>query len=263
MINAVKPFQKYSSSNHIFKVENLLNVHFCDTNFFQSTFDLHLKENKIDDLKKNWIIEKTEDSVSLEEKPFLKVLFELERSTYPLEITVDEKGVFLKANDHKKKVENWKLKTESLKESYNNADAFLNQYLSALESEEFFYKNKLKEPFWNLFFFAPSYMDNGVVYEEKITWFIKGLGEVECQGSIQAERRDYGFESVFKSEFNLPEILSSELIKKYKRTAKDYKVLLTVNMNYNSTKKYYFARSAEFSICEGDKMLYQENCLIK
>ena len=112
-------------------------------------------------------------------------------------------------------------------------------------------------------FFAPSYIDNGVVNKEKITWFIKSLGEVECQGSIQAERRDYGFESVFKSEFNLPEILSLELIKKYKRTAKDYKVLLTINMNYNSTKKYYFARSAEFSICEGDKMLYQENCIIK
>ncbi len=262
MENSVQPFQKYGSSKQIFDVDNSLEVNFGDKRGIISSFKMSIAETENNDKTKNWLIEKIEEDVSLFENPFMEILNKLEQSSYPLEIKVDDRGVFLKAKDHKKTVENWKLKTESLKESYNNADAFLNQYLSALESDDLFYENKFKEPFWNLLFFAPSYLDNGMVHKEKITWFIKSLGEVECEGSIKAVRKDFGFESIFKSEFNLPENLILELNKKYKYTAKDYKVILNISMNYNSSKKYYFTRSAEFTILEDDKILYQEICII-
>lgn len=263
MSSGVKPFQKYTQVSQTFQVQDSLEVHFGDKKGFYSNYDLHLKENKNDDLTKNWIIEKTENSIPFEENPFLEIVANLERSTYPLEITVDEKGIFIKAADHKKTVENWKSKTENLKEVYSNANVFMGQFMSALEDEESFYVNKLKEPFWNLLFFSPSYLDNGIKNTEKITWFIKGLDEVECEGSIQAERKDYGFESVFKSNFSLPENLILELNRKYGRVAKDYKVSLDIKMHYNSSKKFYFARSADFSISDIDTVLFKETCNIK
>lgn len=158
--NQVKPFQKYSGT-HVYHVENSLEVQFGEKKGFHSSFKLSIQETENEDHTKNWRIEKIEDALLPSENDFMEVFQELEQSSYPLEIQVDVQGVFLNASNHKKNVENWKQKTTSLREKYQNADVFRNQYLKNLEDESLFYTNKLKEPFWNLLFFAPSYVDNG------------------------------------------------------------------------------------------------------
>ncbi|KFF25100.1 hypothetical protein [Chryseobacterium vrystaatense] len=255
--NKVKPFQKYSGT-HVYHVENSLEVQFGEKKGFHSSCKLNIQETENEDHTKNWLIEKIEDAPLLSENPFMEVLHELEQSFYPLEIHVDEQGVFLNASDHKKNVENWKQKTANLHEKYENADVFRNQYLRDLEDEHLFYTNKQKEPFWNLLFFAPSYVDNGGKNDESIEWNIKGIGAIECTGTIIAEQRDYGFDSFFNSEIIIPAHLKEEIDKKYLPKTSVYKATLTIQMEYNSPKRQYSKKKAEFTLSDGEKILYRE-----
>ncbi|WP_431611181.1 hypothetical protein [Chryseobacterium sp. 'Rf worker isolate 10'] len=254
----VKPFQRYTSGIHHYQVENALEIQFGEAKGFYSSFKIVLQEKVNEDHTKNWLIEKAEDSSFPSENKFMEILHVLEQSSYPLEIKVDEKGSFLSAADHQKNIENWKLKTAGLQEKYQNVDVFRNQYLSAYEDEAGFYKNKLKEPFWNLLLFAPYYVDNGGKNEESIMWNIKGIGDVECLGIIIAEQREYGFDALFTSEIKVPEIIQKELDKKYLYQAGQYKVKLQIEMEYNSHKKQYSKKKADFILSDGEKTVYRE-----
>lgn len=256
--NQVKPFQKYSSGTHLYHAESSLEVRFGETKGFHSSCKLNIQEIENEDHTKNWLIEKIEDAPLPSENSFMEILHELEQRSYPVEIKVDEKGVFLHAADHKKHIENWKQKTSGIQEKYQNAEVFRSQYLTILEDEELFYKNKLREPFWNLLFFAPSYVDNGGKNQESITWNIKGIGNIECSGTINAEQRDYGFDAFFTSETIVPENIKEEINKKYLHQAVQYKAKLTIQMEYNSPKKQYSKKKADFTLSEGDKIVYRE-----
>ncbi|WP_426278893.1 hypothetical protein ACN9MN_06600 [Chryseobacterium sp. S-02] len=254
----VKPFQKYTSEIHDYQVENALEIQFGEAKGFYSSYKITLQEKTNEDHTKNWLIDKVEDSSFPSENKFMEILHVLEQSSYPLEIKVDEKGNFLEAVNHQKNIESWKQKTSGLKEKYQNVDVFRNQYLSAFEDEPVFYKNKLKEPFWNLLLFAPHYLDNGEKTHESIVWNIKGIGDVECVGTICAEQRDYGFESFFTSEIKVPETIKDELDKKYLYQKGQYQVKLTIKMEYNSRKKQYSTKKADFILSDGEKTVYRE-----
>ncbi|MCT2562318.1 hypothetical protein [Chryseobacterium herbae] len=255
--NRVKPFQKYSGT-HVYHVENSLEVQFGEKKGCRSSCKLNIEETENEDHTKNWRIEKIEDAPLPSENSFMEILHELEQSSYPVEIKVDEKGQFLNASDHPKMVENWKQKTAGIQEKYQNADVFRNQYLNALEDEPLFYKNKLKEPFWNLIFYAPSYVDNGEKTHENFMWNIKGIGVVECAGTILANQRDYGFDAFFTSEISLPDDIKEEIDKKYQHRAEQYKATLTIQMEYNSPKRQYSKKKADFILSDGEKILYRE-----
>ncbi|MBP1167784.1 MULTISPECIES: hypothetical protein [unclassified Chryseobacterium] len=254
----VKPFQKYTSGIHDYQVENALEIQFGEEKGFYSSFKITVQEKINEDHTKNWLIEKVEDSSFPSENKFMEILHILEQSSYPLEIKVDEKGSFLGAVDHQKNIESWKLKTAGLQEKYQNVDVFRNQYLSALEDEAGFYKNKQKEPFWNLLLFAPYYVDNGGKSEESVVWNIKGIGDIECHGIISAEQREYGFESSFISEIKVPAIIKEELEKKYLYQPGQYQVKLNIEMEYNSRKKQYSKKKADFILSDGEKTVYRE-----
>ncbi|KFF08565.1 hypothetical protein [Chryseobacterium luteum] len=260
--NQVKPFQKYSSEVHTYQVENTLEVRFGETKGFHSSCRVTLQETENEDQTRDWLIEKIEDTPLPSENNFMEILHELEKSSYPVKIKVDEKGVFLNATDHQKNIESWKQKTEGIHEKYPNCDLFRSQYLAAFEDEELFYKNKLKEPFWNLLFFAPSYVDNGGENQESITWNIKGTGNIQCSGIIRAEQRDYGFEAFFTSQTVVPDTIKEEINKKYSRQAGPYKAELTIQMQYNSRKKQYAKKKADFILSDGDEIVYQETSSI-
>ncbi|HCA05646.1 hypothetical protein [Chryseobacterium sp.] len=255
--NRVKPFQKYSGT-HVYHVENSLEVQFGEKKGFHSSCKLNILETENEDQTKNWLIEKIEDAPLPSENSFMEILNELEQSSYPVEVKVDEKGVFISGSDHHKIVENWKQKTAGIQEKYQNADVFRNQYLSALEDESLFYRNKLKEPFWNLLFFAPSYVDNGGKTHETFIWSIKGIGDVECTGTILAEQRDYGFDAYFTSEISIPTDIKEEIDKKYQHKTEQYKATLTIQMEYNSPKRQYSKKKADFILSDGEKILYRE-----
>lgn len=254
----VKPFQKYTSGTHDYYVENALEIQFGEVKGFYSSFRITLQEKENEDHTKNWLIEKVDDSSFPSENKFMEILYILEQSSYPLEIKVDEKGSFLGAADHQKNIENWKLKTAALQEKYQNAEVFIDQYLSAFEDEAGFYKNKLKEPFWNLLLFAPYYVDNGGENPESIVWNIKGIGDVECSGVINAEQRDYGFNAFFTSEIKVPNNIQEELHKKYLYHAGHYQVKLSIEMEYNSRKKQYSKKKADFILSDGERTVYRE-----
>ena len=260
--NRVKPFQKYSSEAYTYQVENMLEIRFGETKGFHSSYKVTLEETENEDRTKTWTIEKTEDTPLPSENNFMEILHELEKSSYPVKIQVDEKGVFLKAADHQKYIESWKQKTEGIHEKYGNCDLFREQYLTALENEELFYKNKYKEPFWNLLLFAPSYVDNGGKNPESVVWHIKGIGNLECTGIIRAEQRDYGFDSFFTSEIHVPDTIKEEINKKYLRQAGQYKAELTIQMQYLSRKKRYAEKKAAFILSDRDETVYQETSSI-
>lgn len=259
--NRVKPFQKFSGT-HIYHVDNALEVQFGEKKGFHSSCKINIEETENEDHTKNWLIEKLEDTPLPSENSFMEILHELEQSSYPVEVKVDEKGVFLTASNHNKNVESWKQKTAGIQEKYQNADLFRNQYLTALEDENIFYRNKLKEPFWNLLLFAPSYVDNGGKTHESFTWNIKGIGDVECTGTIIAEQRDYGFDAFFTSETILPDPIKDEIEKKYLHHAGQYKAELHIQMEYNSPKRHYSKKKADFVLSDGDKILYRETSSI-
>ncbi|MPS65593.1 MAG: hypothetical protein DI622_17840 [Chryseobacterium sp.] len=254
----VQPFQKYSSGIHDYQVENALEIQFGEAKGFYSSYRITLQEKVNEDQTKNWLIDKVEDSSFPSENKFMEILHVLEQSSYPLEIKVDEKGNFLGAVDHQKNIENWKSKTSGLQEKYNNVDVFRNQYLTTFEDEAVFYKNKLKEPFWNLLLFVPHYVDNGEKTYESIVWNIKGIGDIECKGTISAEQRDYGFQALFTSEIKVSDVIKEELDKKYKYQAEQYQVKLIIKMEYNSRKKQYFTKKAEFILSGGERTVYRE-----
>ncbi|KMQ59256.1 hypothetical protein ACM46_19160 [Chryseobacterium angstadtii] len=256
--NRVQPFQKYLSGNHLYHVENLLEVHFAETKGFHSSCKVSIQETENEDGTKNWQIEKTEDVPLPSENHFMEILHELEEKSYPISIKVDEKGSFLSAADHKKYVEEWKQKTASIQEKYQNAEIFRNFYLSALEDESTYYQNQFKEPFWNLLLFAPSYADNGGDSEESIRWNIKGIGNIDCRGNLTAEQREYGFDAFFRSESTAPEHIKEELNRKYLQRAEQYQAELTIQMEYNSPKKQYTKKKAEFILRNGDQIVYRE-----
>ncbi|MGG5210691.1 hypothetical protein ACQWU4_17325 [Chryseobacterium sp. MIQD13] len=260
--NQVKPFQKYSLEEHTYQAENALEIRFGETKGFHSSYKVVIQETENDDQTKNWLVEKIEDAPLPSENNFMEILHELEKNSYPVKIKVDEKGVFLNAIDHQKNIEGWKQKTEHIHEKYDNSELFRNQYLAVFEDEELFYKNKLKEPFWNLLLFAPSYVDNGGKNQESIAWNIKGIGNIECPGIIRAEQRDYGFDAFFTSETIIPDNIKEEIDKKYLRQAGQYKAELTIQMQYNSRKRQYAKKKADFIILDGDKIVYQETSSI-
>lgn len=255
--NRVKPFQKYVGT-HLYHVEDSLQIQFGETKGFHSSCKLTIHETENEDQTKNWLIEKIENAPFPSENSFLEIIQILEQSSYPAEIKVDEKGVFLNATDHHKNIETWKQKTAGIQEKYDNSEVFRSQYLTTLEDEELFYRNKLKEPFWNLLLFAPSYLDNGGRNEELMTWNIKGIGTIECQGTISAEQKDYGFDAFFTSETIVPDPIKEEINKKYLHKAEQYKVQLTVQMEYNSPKRHYSKKKADFTLWDGDKIVYRE-----
>ncbi|MCA6067585.1 hypothetical protein JI747_010380 [Chryseobacterium sp. RG1] len=254
----VKPFQKYTSVIHDYQVENALEIQFGESKGFYSSYKITLQEEINEDQTKNWQIDKVEDSSFPSENKFMEILHVLEQDSYPLQIKVDEKGNFLEAVGHQKNIEDWKQKTAGLQEKYDNVDVFRNQYLVAFEDEAGFYKNKLKEPFWNLLLFAPHYVDNGKKTNESIVWNIKGIGDVECTGVISAEQRDYGFEAFFTSEIKAPEIIKEELDKKYPYQKGQYQMKLNIKMEYNSRKKQYSTKKADFILSDGEKTVYRE-----
>lgn len=254
----VKPFQKYISGIHNYQVESVLEIHFGEAKGFYSSCKIMLEEKINEDHTKNWLIQKVDDSSFPSENKFMEILHILEQSSYPLEIKVDERGDFLGAADHQKNIENWKLKTAGLQEKYQNADVFRNQYLAAFEDEAAFYKNKLKEPFWNLLLFAPYYVDNGGKNNESIIWNIKGIGDIECAGIIHAEQREYGFDAFFTSEANVQDHIKEELAKKYPYLTGQYQVKLYIEMEYNSSKKQYSKKKADFILSDGEKTVYRE-----
>lgn len=255
--NRVKPFQKYPGT-HVYHVEDSLEVQFGEKKGFHSSCKLHIEETENEDQTKNWLIDKIEDVPLPSENSFTEILYELEKSSYPVRIKVDEKGVFLNPINHSEHVENWKQKTAGLMEKYQNANVFRDQYLIALEDENTFYRNKLKEPFWNLLMFAPSYADNGEKTDESFTWNIKGIGNIECPGTITAEQREYGFDAFFNSEIIVPDHLKEELDKKYSHQPGTYKAELNIQMEYNSPKRQYSKKKADFMISDGEKIVYRE-----
>lgn len=254
----VKPFQKYTSEIHTYLVENFLEVQFGEMKAFHSSFSITIQETENGDHTKIWTIEKVDENAFPSDNKFMDILHTLEQSSYPLEIKVDEKGNFLKAADHQKNIESWKQKTAAIREKYENSEVFINQYLTTLEDEALFYKNKLKEPFWNLLLFAPYYVDNGEKTQESVVWNIKGIGDVECPGTISAEQRKYGFEALFISDIKLPETLQQELDKKYPYQTGQYLAKLNIKMEYNSRKKQYSNKKAEFTVSAGEKTVYRE-----
>ncbi|MCJ8153612.1 hypothetical protein MKJ01_07525 [Chryseobacterium sp. SSA4.19] len=256
--NRVRPFQKYSTEAHIYKAENSLEIRFSETKGFNSSYKIVLQETQNEDQTKNWVIEKIEEAPLPSENSFMEILHELEQSSYPVTIKVDEKGFFLNAVDHQKNIESWKQKTKDIHEKYTNAEVFRNKYLTAMEDENAFYTNKLKEPFWNLLLFAPSYVDNGEKNQEFITWNIKGIGSLECPGIIRAEQRSYGFDAFFTSKFIIPETIKEEINKKYIRHATQYIAELTLQLQYFSQKKQYAKKKADFILSDGNKIVYQE-----
>lgn len=255
--NRVKPFQKYSGT-HIYHVDSSLEVQFGEKKGFHSSCKIHIEETENEDQTKNWLVDKIEDAPLPSENSFMEILHELEKSSYPVKIKVDEKGVFLNAAEHNRNVENWKQKTAGIQEKYQNADIFRNQYLAAMEDENIFYGNKLKEPFWNLLMFAPSYVDNGGKTNEAFTWNIKGIGDIECPGTITAEQRDYGFDAFFTSEVTVPDHLKEEIDKRYMYQPGAYKAELHIQMEYNSPKRQYSKKKADFMISDGEKIVYWE-----
>lgn len=255
--NRVKPFQKYSGT-HVYHVENSLEVRFGEKKGFHSSCKLNIQETENEDHTKNWLIEKIEDAPLPSENSFMEILQELEQSSYPVEVKVDEKGVFLSGLAHQKMVENWKQKTAGIQQKYQNSDVFRNQYLNTLENEHLFYRNKRKEPFWNMLFFAPSYVDNGGKTYETFTWNIKGIGDVECVGTILAEQRDYGFDALFTSEISISADIKEKIDRKYQNKPEHYKAMLTIQMEYNSPKRQYSKKKADFILSDGEKILYRE-----
>ncbi|MFZ4929803.1 hypothetical protein [Chryseobacterium sp. Mn2064] len=254
----VKPFQKYPSGTHTYQVENFLEVQFGEMKGFHSSFRITIQEAGVGENTKTWTIEKVDENAFPSENKFMEILHILEQSSYPLEIKVDGKGNFLKAAAHHKNIESWKQKTSGLQEKYENSEVFRNQYLATLEDENLFYQNKLKEPFWNVLLFAPYYVDNGEKTHESMVWNIKGIGDVECPGTISAEQREYGFEALFVSEMKAPESIKEELDKKYLYQLGQYQIQLQIKMEYNSRKKQYSSKKAEFIISDGEKTVYRE-----
>ncbi|MFN1216968.1 hypothetical protein ACKW6Q_08285 [Chryseobacterium kwangjuense] len=259
--NRVKPFQKYSGT-HVYHMDDSLEVQFGEKKGFHSSCKLNIEETENEDQTKNWLIEKIEDTPLPSENRLMEVFHELEKSSYPVKIRVDEKGIFLNAADHNQNVENWKQKTAGLPEKSQHADLFRNQYLSVLEDEKIFYRKKLKEPFWNLLLFAPYYADNGEKTNESFTWNIKGIGDIECPGTITAEQRDYGFDAFFNSEITVPDQLKEEIDKKYSHHPGTYKAELNIHMEYNSPKRQYSKKKADFMISDGEKIVYREISII-
>lgn len=258
MNTPVKPFQKYLPDIHTYQVEYSMEMNLGNIKKYQSSFDIIIKETENDDQSKDWRILKIGDNLSISDNSFLEILQKLEHCSYPLTIKVDDRGVFLGAVDHPKSVENWKSKTLEDSEKYDNFEVFRSQYLTIMENEELFYKNKLREPFWNLLLYAPSYKNNGDRNNESISWDIKGIGNLQCDGSIKAEKRNYGFEAYFTSETIIDESLTKKLNEKYSGSSKQFNIELNINMEYNSFKKKYIKKKAVFIVSEGEKILYRE-----
>ena len=262
MNSPVKPFQKCAPDINTFQVEYFMEINLGNLKKYQYSFKITINETENEDQTKDWRIDKMGDDLSISDNSFLEILQKLEQCSYPLTVKVDDRGVFLGAVDHHKSIENWKSKSLQNSEKYDNFKVFRSQYLTTMENEELFYKNKLKEPFWNLLLFAPSYMNNGDRNKESIDWNIKGIGIVQCNGSIIAEKRNYGFEAYFTSETIMDELLTKKLNEKYSGSPKQFNIELQINMEYNSSKKQYIKKKAVFILSDGEKILYRETCSI-
>jgi hypothetical protein len=262
MNSPVKPFQKYVPGSHTYQVEYSTEMNLGNLKKYQSSFKIIINETENEDHTKNWLIDKHEDGFVFSENSFIEILQKLEQCSYPLTIKVDDRGVFLRTIYHHKSVEKWKSKTLEGSEKYDNFEIFRSQYLIIMENEELFYKNKLREPFWNLLLFAPSYMNNGDRNNESIIWNIKGIGNVQCDGSIKAEKRNYGFEAYFTSKVTGDELLTKKLNEKYSASTNQFNIELNINMEYNSSKKQYIKKKAVFILSDGEKILYREICSI-
>ena len=192
---------------------------------------MHIHEEENEDETKNWQINKIEEESEEYKNIFMEVLHFMEKSTYPLVVKVDDRGVFLEAIEHSKNVERWKKRVETLGKKYNNVDQFIHPYLETMQNEELFYKNKYKESFWNLFFFAPTYINTGYRNEESIVWNLKTIGDIECAGILRAEKKNYGFDSHFISEIETEKDLTDLLNKKFSKRLLSYKIELNIRMS--------------------------------
>lgn len=138
-----------------------------------------------------------------------------------------------------------------------------NQYLEIAENENKFFRNKTKEPFWNLLFFSPLGYKEGIESEDTIQWHIKTIGQVICKGNVKYEIIDKGLKIIFIAENPVTEELAGIINEKYHRISSNYKIKLLISMDYHSQKYYYTKQTADFKLYDNDFLLYEEKIAIE
>lgn len=182
----------------------------------ESDFKIEIRCIEYNNDNKVWEVNKTNPVIkNIDEKDnSLRLLKTLESFTYPIQVKVDACGNFIELVDHKKWVENWRIKAKTLaQEEYDvngNLDIF-QQFFEIIRNEQKFLENKNKETFWKLLFLNFKIavpVDADFAGKEMVTWDLMQLGAKHLKGSATGNIEGKNFIQHFRSR----ELLGKETI---------------------------------------------------
>lgn len=262
MDTQVKPSQKYTETTIRYKVKQNVSVCFQEKKALKTNFVFSIYQHKRKEKSLIWVVDKTYGSSYPTGNTYLDVIHDLEYYSYPIAVEVDSHGSLLNMVNHEGWFNQLKKSTEKFVTVSDNAADLRKQYLEIAENENKFFKNKTREPFWNLLFFSPSGYKEGIESEDRIQWHIKTIGDVICKGKVKYDVTEKGLKIIFNVENFVLEEASKIVNEKYQKSSSNYKIQLLISMEYHSQKYYYTKKTANFRMYDNDFLLYEEKITI-
>ncbi|KIX20318.1 hypothetical protein SY27_14440 [Flavobacterium sp. 316] len=215
----------------------------------------------------NKLIEKKEN---IKENVFLEVLATLEALTYPLKIETDSNGNFKNFFEFDNWLQEWQKNSECIINEFEdseNVKNIRNQYYDIIKNEAAFTKSKLKEPYWNLFFFNPSIDDkNKPDIGTTLVWNIKSIGSQACIGRTKilnpaSKEIIVSFESNQEIEKNILEKIRGKANKKGTEQ-EEVKIKLVTESYFDTIEKKIKKKKANFHLAMKNGFTYKEEITI-
>lgn len=262
MSTQIRPSQQYTEKSVHYKVKQSTGIFFQEKKELKTNFVFSIYQHKRKDKSLIWVVDRTYDSSYPTENTYLDVIHDLEYYSYPIAVEVDFNGNLLNMVNHEGWFNQLKKSTEKFVTVSDNAADLRKQYLEIAENENKFFKNKTKEPFWNLLFFSPLGYKEGIESEDTIQWHIKTIGQVICKGKVKYNITDKGLKITFIAENFVSEEILKVITEKYQRTSSNYKIQLLITMEYHSQKYHYIKKTAGFNLYDNDFLLFEEKITI-
>ncbi|CAM3750006.1 hypothetical protein FLGE108171_13275 [Flavobacterium gelidilacus] len=225
--------------------------------------------NKTED-ERIYIINKEKiNNLPVQENEFLSIQEEFEALNFPIKIKTDYKGHFIGIHDHETWLAEWDLKAEEVIEMHEDperARSVKNKYFDVIKDENFFTKNKFKQPSWNIFFFNPpidnvNLPDLGTI----LNWNIQAIGTIPCVGRtaiLNPESKEIiiSFDSTQKLSHNIIENLKSKI--KADIRWDEQRVKLHTESHFDTVEKKVKKKTAYFQFMIKDIISYTEDVTI-
>ena len=225
--------------------------------------------NKTEDERVYVINKEKINTIPIQANEFLSIQEEFENLNFPIKIKTDYKGHFAGLHDYEKWLSEWDLKAEELIVKHQDperARSVKNKYFDVIKDEDFFTKNKFKQPSWNIFFFNPpidnvNLPDLGTI----LNWNIQAIGTIPCVGRTavlnpEAKEIIISFDSTQKLSINIIETLKPKI--KADIRWDEQRVKLHTESHFDTVEKKVKKKTAYFQFLIKDIISYTEEVTI-